>query len=85
LGVSLGGRGWPIVGNPALLYNLLLYVAFALQLAIIVRPVGSFRLTALLFPIPVVFFIAVFVMAILKLERGQIEWKGRTISTQWKG
>jgi 4,4'-diaponeurosporenoate glycosyltransferase len=77
--------GWPIVGNSSLAYNLVLYIAFALQLAIIVRPVGSFRLTALLFPIPVVFFMTVFVMAILKLERGQIEWKGRTISTQWKG
>ena len=76
---------WPIVGNSSLAYNLLIYIAFALQLAIIVRPVGSFRLTALLFPIPVVFFMAIFVMAILKLERGQIEWKGRTISTEWKG
>jgi hypothetical protein len=47
--------------------------------------VGSFGLTAFLFPIPVAFFIAVFVLAILNLERGQIEWKGRKISTRWQG
>ncbi|ANV85944.1 glycosyl transferase family 2 (plasmid) [Picosynechococcus sp. PCC 7003] len=76
--------GWPIVGDSSLPYNLLLYIAFALQLAIIIRPVGSFRWMALLFPIPVVFFIGVFIMAIFKLKRGQIDWKGRIISTQWK-
>jgi hypothetical protein len=27
----------------------------------------------------------VFVLAILNLERGQIEWKGRKISTRWQG
>ncbi|OKH23743.1 glycosyl transferase family 2 [Hydrococcus rivularis NIES-593] len=77
--------GWPIVGNSSLLYNVLLYLAFAIQLAIIVRPVGSFRLIAFFFPIAVVFFIAVFVLAIVNLERGQIEWKGRIISTRWQG
>lgn len=77
--------GWPIVGNSSLLYNLLLYLAFAIQLAIIVRPVGSFGFTAFFFPIPVVFFLGVFVLAILNLERGQIEWKGRKISTRWQG
>lgn len=77
--------GWPLVGNKTLLYNALLYGAFALQLAVMIRPVGSFQWTALFFPIPVVFFMGVFVLAILKLERGQIEWKGRIINTQWKG
>lgn len=77
--------GWPIFGNPSLLYTVVLYLAFAIQLAIISRPVGSFGSIVFFFPIPVVFFIAVFVLAILNLKRGQIEWKGRTISTQWKG
>jgi hypothetical protein len=73
------------VGHPSLLYNVVLYLAFAIQLAIIVRPVGSFGFIVLFFPIPVAFFIAVFVLAILNLERGQIEWKGRTIDTRWQG
>jgi glycosyltransferase involved in cell wall biosynthesis len=76
--------GWPIVGNSALFYNVLFYLAFAIQLAIIVRPVGSFGFTAFFFPVPVVFFIVVFILAILNLERGQIKWKGRTINTQWQ-
>jgi glycosyltransferase involved in cell wall biosynthesis len=77
--------GWPLVGNSSWLYNGLLYFAFAIQLALIARPVGAFGLTAFFFPIPVVFFIGVFVLAILNLERGQIEWKGRKISTRWQG
>ncbi len=77
--------GWPIVGNSSLLYNVLFYLAFAIQLAIIIRPVGAFNFTALFFPIPVIFFIGVFGLAILNLERGQIEWKGRMISTRWQG
>jgi 4,4'-diaponeurosporenoate glycosyltransferase len=76
--------GWPLVGNGTLAYNLFLYGAFAVQLAVVIRPVGSFRWSAFLFPLPVVFFVVVFVMAILKLKRGQITWKGRVISTQWK-
>jgi 4,4'-diaponeurosporenoate glycosyltransferase len=77
--------GWPIVGNSSLLYSLVFYLAFAIQLAIIIWPVGSFGLMAFFFPIPVAFFIGVFVLAILNLERGQIEWKGRKISTRWQG
>ncbi len=73
---------WPIAGHPSLLYTVVLYLAFAIQLAIIVRPVGSFGFIVFFFPIPVAFFIAVFVLAILNLKRGQIEWKGRTISTR---
>ncbi len=76
--------GWPIVGHSSLLYNIVLYLAFAIQLAIIVRPVGSFGSIVWFFPIPVIFFLAVFVLAILNLERGQIEWKGRTIDTRWQ-
>ncbi|MFM2205208.1 MAG: hypothetical protein RLZZ560_603, partial [Cyanobacteriota bacterium] len=34
------------------------------------------------FPLPVLFFLAVFVLAILNLERGQVQWKGRRVSTR---
>ncbi|PHV63261.1 glycosyltransferase family 2 protein [Cyanobacterium aponinum] len=74
--------GLPMVGNQSLLYNGVLYFAFAIQLAIVIKPVGSFRLTTFFFPIPVVFFLAVFIKSILKLKHGQIEWKGRKISTR---
>jgi hypothetical protein len=47
--------------------------------------VGSFGAIVFFFPIPVAFFLAVFLLAILNLERGQIEWKGRRISTRWQG
>ena len=84
----MGGRclpasllGWPLVGDPAPLPNLVLYVAFVLQLLVLTRRVGSYGLICLVFPIPVLFFLGVFVLAILNLKRGSIEWKGRRFKT----
>lgn len=76
--------GWTTFGDPSLIYTVVLYLAFAIQLAIIARPVGSFGFIVFFFPIPVAFFLVVFILAILNLKRGQIEWKGRTISTRTK-
>jgi 4,4'-diaponeurosporenoate glycosyltransferase len=74
--------GWPLTGDPRPLSNALIYGAFALQLLVITRRVGRFRWINLVFPVPVVFFLAVFVQAILNLKRGQVRWKGRTFSTR---
>jgi hypothetical protein len=73
---------WPMVGNQSLLYNFVLYLAFAIQLTLMTRVVGSFRFTSFFFPIPVIFFMVVFGLSILNLEHGQIEWKGRKIKTR---
>ncbi len=74
--------GWPLVGNPAPMANLLLYAAFAGQLLLLCRRVGRFRWIALVFPVPVLFFLGVFVLAILNLERGEVRWKGRRFPTR---
>lgn len=74
--------GLPMVGDPAVLANLVLYLAFAVQLAVLTRRVGDFGWICLLFPVPVLFFLGVFVLAILNLERGTIEWKGRRFPTR---
>lgn len=42
---------------------------------------GRFRWISLIVPIPVLSFLGVLLMAILNLERGQVEWKGRQVST----
>jgi glycosyltransferase involved in cell wall biosynthesis len=76
--------GLPILGDPSLIYTIVLYLAFVIQLGVLVKPVGSFGLIVLFFPIPVAFFLVVFISAIFNLERGKIQWKGRTISTRWK-
>ncbi|WP_255110370.1 hypothetical protein [Synechococcus sp. RedBA-s] len=65
-----------------MLSNALVYAAYVLQLLVITRPVGRFAWINLLFPIPVLFFLGVFLMAILNLKRGQVRWKGRTFSTR---
>lgn len=73
---------WPMVGDPALAPNLVLYGGYALQLLVMTRRVGSFGWINLVFPVPVLFFLAVFLLAIVNLERGSISWKGRQIPTR---
>ena len=74
--------GWPMLGDPSPWASLVLYLAFAVQLLLLTRRVGSFQWICLMFPIPVLFFLGVFVLAILNLERGTIEWKGRRFPTR---
>jgi hypothetical protein len=70
------------VGTHAIGPNAVIYGAFALQLLLLSRRVGRFRWINLIFPIPVLFFLGVFVLAIFNLERGEVEWKGRRFRTR---
>jgi hypothetical protein len=70
------------VGDRALLPNALIYGAYALQLSSLSRKVGRFSWINLVFPLPVLFFLGVFVLAILNLERGEVRWKGRRFRTR---
>ena len=74
--------GWPMLGDRNPLLNGLVYAAYVLQLLLITRTVGRFNWINLIFPVPVLFFLAVFVLAILNLERGKVQWKGRSVSTR---
>jgi 4,4'-diaponeurosporenoate glycosyltransferase len=74
--------GWPMLGDRSLLSNALVYGAFALQLGWLSRRVGRFPWIAWVFPVPVLFFLGVFLLAILNLERGSVQWKGRSVSTR---
>ncbi len=74
--------GWPLVGTHAIAPNAITYGAFALQLLLLSRRVGRFSWISLVFPLPVLFFLGVFLLAILNLERGQVEWKGRRFRTR---
>ena len=74
--------GWPLVGDHSIGFNGVVYAAFALQLLLLTRRVGRFRWINLVFPIPVLFFLGVFVLAILNLERGRVQWKGRSVTTR---
>ena len=60
---------------------LVLYLAFVVQIAWLSRKIGSFRLaTALLYPIPLVFYFAIFGRSMwLRHTRRPITWKGRRI------
>jgi 4,4'-diaponeurosporenoate glycosyltransferase len=61
--------------------GLVLYLAFAIQIAWLSRKIGSFRLsTAFLYPIPLVFYFVIFGRSMwLHHARRTITWKGRRI------
>ncbi|MEO5901185.1 MAG: glycosyltransferase [Ilumatobacteraceae bacterium] len=71
--IAGGGVPWPA---------LVAYAAIAVHAPWVLRRVGSFHvLTALLFPIPVVFFVLVFLRSMsLAVLRRPVRWRGRVIS-----
>lgn len=57
------------------------YAAFAVQLGWMLRRLGRFRIwTWLLYPVPLVGFVALFATSVLKRARGTVRWRGRTIA-----
>ncbi|MEB3259425.1 MAG: glycosyltransferase family A protein [Cyanobacteriota bacterium] len=69
---------WPLMGRGGIGANAVIYGAFALQLLLLSQRVGRFRWVNVIFPLPVVFFLGVFLLAIVNVERGRVEWKGRS-------
>lgn len=66
------------VGHEPITWGLL-YLLYTIQVASIARKVGSFPfLSALLFPIPLIFFFTVYAHSAWKSGRN-VTWKGRTI------
>ena len=59
------------------------YFLYAFQIHWMLRRLGNFGfLPALLFPIPLLFFVAVFALSLLRVFLlGRVRWKGRTVST----
>ena len=57
----------------------MLYLLYAAQLGVMFRRIGSFRwYTALLYPLPLLFFFAIFSWSALRSGR-KVVWKGRSI------
>lgn len=61
----------------------LLYGAYVVQLLVLLRRVGRFSpLVALLYPIPLAFFVGVFLRSlVLTFGRRRVRWRGRTLPT----
>jgi 4,4'-diaponeurosporenoate glycosyltransferase len=55
------------------------FVAFAVQLAVQLRPLGNYSWAPVLFPIPLAAWFVVFFRSIVLTARGQVRWKGRTV------
>ncbi len=76
---------WAVLNGSvySLVLSGVLYLCFALQIWFMLTRIGAFRLcTALLYPIPLLFYIVVFTRSSLlyKLNRG-VSWKGRHVDT----
>jgi len=77
-----------IISDYALVFQWgLLYIAYACQLYWMLRRIGNFRpYTALLFPIPLLFFVLVFIYSFLIIFiRRNVTWKGRAIKVSRRG
>ena len=57
------------------------YALMAFQIAVLLRRIGNYRLlTALLYPLPLLFFFAIFTYSILRARTAtSISWKGRPV------
>lgn len=60
------------------------YAAYVVQLLVLFRRVGRFGpVTAALFPVPLIFFLGVFLRsAVLTFVKGEVRWRGRALSTR---
>ena len=80
-GAAALARGGP-AGGAFAAASLACYLLYALQLAWILRRIGSFSfLASLLFPIPLFFFHAVFARSVwLARVGGSVKWRGRAVA-----
>jgi 4,4'-diaponeurosporenoate glycosyltransferase len=77
IGLMLAAIGWAVTGD--WLRWGAAYLFCAAQVAWVSRQIGAFRwFTALLYPVPLVFFFAVFARSALRSGK-QVTWKGREI------
>jgi len=67
--------GWSYPG----ILGWVVYVAFAAQLAVMLRPLGNYAWATPLFPAPLAAWFTIFVRSIVWMARGNVRWKGRVV------
>jgi 4,4'-diaponeurosporenoate glycosyltransferase len=55
------------------------FVAFVIQLAVQLRPLGNYSWAPVLFPIPLLAWFVIFFRSIVVTARGRVRWKGRSV------
>jgi 4,4'-diaponeurosporenoate glycosyltransferase len=55
------------------------YAAFGVQLAVMLRPLGNYSWAAPLFPVPLAAWFVIFFRSIWWMARGEVRWKGRVV------
>ncbi|MFA6232628.1 MAG: glycosyltransferase family 2 protein [Bacteroidota bacterium] len=75
--------GYAVFGPDFLLAGGVVYLAYAAQLQWMLRRIGRFAwYTAMVYPVPLVFFIVVFIRSAIITSRGDVQWKNRTVPSQ---
>ena len=79
---ATGVTGWTFGRGPAPLVALGVYAVVAVQMRVLLRRIGSFRrLTAVVFPVPLAAFVAIFLRScVLTFVRREVIWRDRTIA-----
>jgi hypothetical protein len=77
---------WALTGvaptTSVLVAAVILYVGYALQIGVMLKPLGNFGISAAFMPLGVITFIVVFGWSVIRAAKGDIKWKGRTVSTK---
>ena len=81
----IGVLDWVVGGASPTWLELAYYLAFAGQLGVMLRPLGNFRWTWMVFPVPLAFFLLVFVLSVVAAVRGSVTWKGRRVPSRAGG
>lgn len=75
--------GWWLGGSTPSGVAYAMYVAYALQVAVLARRVGRFGAwTPWAFPLLVVGFLGIFIRSLVHTARGRTTWRGRTVRTR---
>jgi len=77
---------WALTGvaptTSVLVAAVILYVGYAIQICVMLKPLGNFGISAAFMPLGVITFIVVFGWSVIRAAKGDIKWKGRTVSTK---
>ncbi len=85
-GAIVGAARW-IAGDAAPVAALVAYAIVTVHLAFVLRRIGTFRVwTAVLFPVPLSFFVAIFCRSLVAVAMGSsVTWRGRAVPSRTRG
>lgn len=69
-------------GSRLSVVHLVFYGLYAVQLWVLLRRLGNFGVSVLVFPVAAAAFVVIFFRSLFLTARGEVRWKGRRVSTR---